>query len=281
MTVARRVKFTCLAVIIEAPPPGHGPCHSRDTPGTHRIMHSEGADNMSDVSSHDNDGLSIHSLHSVNSKDTIVQHVRKMKQAEERWNENMVKTQENFLLGIKRDKKVIESEIDVSVQLLPVEILIKHGHFELVKERALTRMWKLLCKMRINLLQSGIKKWHIFVITSKNDIVKNAGELIVRIARGKLGRMAFKRRLLEFNESLRKAGRMEAVKKMGLLAKVIMIQAAFRRKIAYKKVGPMLRMHRAAVFVAIFFRKQSLIIAAKRQMKAAKFFKVSATKIQR
>ena len=43
----------------------------------------------------------------------------------------------------------------------------------------------------------------------------------------------------------------------------------------------MLRMHKAAVFIALFFRKQSLIIAAKRQVREAKFLKGSAITIQK
>ena len=69
-----------------------------------------------------------------------------MRVVEEKWNKKMADERRGFYQGIEKDKKNIDSEIGVSVQLLPVELLIKHGHFELVKERALTRMWSLLLK---------------------------------------------------------------------------------------------------------------------------------------
>jgi hypothetical protein len=251
--------------------------HPSEITQSQRVMY----DDRDDDASANNDVASIHSLHSVNSKDSTVKNVRKMRTVEQRWNEQMQAEKRDSLMKEGRITRKIDKEIDFTVKLLPVELLIKHGKFELVKERALTRMWDLLLRMRLNLLRMATGHWKSFVLGSLSELKVEAGATLVRIARGFLGRQKFRLKHKAYLEELRRQGRMKAVKAMGTTSKIIMIQAALRRKVAYMRTMPLLRMHRAAVFVAIFFRKQMLLIAARRKVREAKMMKESIVQIQK
>jgi len=209
----------------------------------------------------DND---IHSINSVDSKDSTVQAFRQAVKDREKYAGEMKKVKQVLASGIEHTNSIIGVRINQAVDFLPTDLLIKHGKFELVRERALNKMWNLLVRMRLALMAMAIKRWTNFVHSSNESIRLAAGAHIVRVSRGCLGRMRYRTIRAKWLEDERKKGRVDAVKGMGVIPRVILIQSAIRRFKAKVRVAPIIKAHRAAKFVQVFFKARLMIFIAKR-----------------
>ena len=224
---------------------------------------------------------SIHSLLSVNSQDSTTKAIVKAQIEQEHYEKEMMAKKLRIASSMYKNQAIIDKNIGISVDFLPTELLIKYGKFELVKERALTKMWNLLCKMRLALLFMGIRQWVTFLRSTNESIRLGAGAEIVRIARGFLGRQKGRARRAIWEEAERKKGRLNKVKGMGVLPRVILIQSAIRRMRSRVRVKPMLKAHRAATFVQIFIKQRLLIIISKRAVQRMKMQRYMAGIIQK
>ena len=225
-----------------------------------------------------------HDVNSVTTADSRNSSVRAYQQAiqdREKYSQEMQRAKSQLSKEMQKNASVIEANIGKAVEFLPTDLLMKYGKFEIVRERALTKMWNILMKMRINLLRLAKKRWIVFVKSSNQSIRLAAGALIVRIARGCLGRMRYRRRREEYLESERKKGRLNAVKRMGIIPRIILIQSAVRRFHARRRVAPILREHRAAKFVQLFMRMRIVVIFAKRAVRLRRLQKHMAIIIQK
>jgi len=223
----------------------------------------------------------IHSLHSVDSKDSTVQAFRQAVKEREKYAVEMNKVKDVLNTDLLRSSAVIDSRINKAVDFLPTDLLIKHGKFELVRERALTKMWGLLVRMRLALMRMAKRRWVNFVLSTNESIMLAAGAHIVRVARGCLGRMRYRRIRKEHLENERLKGRVAAVKGMGIVPRVILIQSAIRRFKAKLKVAPLLKTNRAAKFVQMFIRSRIIIIIARRALRKKAYERDMAILIQK
>ena len=223
--------------------------------------------------------LDIHSINSVDSKDSNVRKMRKQLNERDMIQKRLEDKKSTLSRDISSYAASIEDNIHKAVEFLPIELLIKHGKFELVKERALGRMWELLCKMRINLLKMATKQWLLFVSSSNESVKLAAGAILVRIGRGYLGRKRYKKLWKSKTEKLRKAGRMVAVKSLG--TGIVIIQAATRRYLARQRVKPIIKQSRASAFIAMFFKSKMMIKVAQRAIIKRKKENILATLIQK
>jgi hypothetical protein len=224
---------------------------------------------------------SIHSTLSVNSKDSTTKAILRAASDKEKYEREMQAKRSHIQQSMQKHSVIINSSIDASVEFLPTELLIKYGKFELVKERALNKMWKLLVRMRLALLYMSLRQWRAFVYSSNESIRAGAGALIVRIAHGFLGRLKFRKKRAIYLEEERKKGRLNRVKSMGIIQRILLIQCAVRRMLARRVVRPLMRAHRAACFVQLFLRHRMLALAASRLVQRMRVQKEKAIIIQK
>ena len=205
--------------------------------------------------------------------------------------EEELKSQKRLQLSLQRNysqlqddgrlqEKMATKTIHVAAEFLPIELLIKHGQFAFVKERALMQMLELLLRGMRRTLRGAVAQWTRFV-QSVNDVVsKHAAATIVRIARGCLGRLRVRRLLRSLDDATNRALKVAAVKSLGRENIALIIQCAVRRMLTRRITKPLLQQDRASRRLQNFLRSRIVHIHAMNQIARSRRRRRAAIVIQ-
>jgi hypothetical protein len=144
--------------------------------------------------------------------DALAQQIANLSTSLEQGLQQRQRVSTQLLTGIGTHEQRIDKGIWDAVHMLPTKLLIKHGKQGYVQGRALEEWRDLWRRRNLRLKMDAWGLWLRFVQDEANTFRKQSGALIVRIARGFLGRLRVRALRRKLDAANVKAQRLAAMK---------------------------------------------------------------------
>lgn len=149
----------------------------------------------------------------------------------------------------KKTTQEVQHLVAETVNMVPVQYLIKHQMFEYVRKRALLSMKRVLDGMYIRLLRDGLYAWYNITTRIREAQIERAVAMLTRISRGFLARRKFKAMYQHRQEERQRQQRLQHYQAMTNGERATLLQSLIRAFLARKRFNSTVLLRRRAAIV--------------------------------